>query len=303
MISTIEQYLAMLKKELAGSDRATVQDALSDAEEYLRTAQSSSSSNDAPTLDAIISEYGTPQEVAAAYKRAELHPSPVPSLVQAVETETSEARAAVKDNRPFYTRFWTVFSEPQAWGALLYSLLALPTGIFYFTWAVTGISVSAGLLVLIVGLPIAGLFLLSVRGIALMEGRLVEALLNVRMPRRARYYEKKVSIRQRFKNMVADEHTWFSVIYMIIHMPLGVLYFSVTISLIATSLWIVVWPVLSVAFGEPVIIASSTYYYATGWLIPISVVVGALLLTATMHLAKAIGKGHGALAKALLVRP
>ena len=38
MISTVDQYLAELKKALSGSDRATVQDALYDAEEYLRTA-------------------------------------------------------------------------------------------------------------------------------------------------------------------------------------------------------------------------------------------------------------------------
>ena len=43
MINSIEQYLAELKKELAGSDRATIQDALSDAEEYLRTALNSAS--------------------------------------------------------------------------------------------------------------------------------------------------------------------------------------------------------------------------------------------------------------------
>ena len=41
MINSVEQYLAELKQELAGSDRATTQDALSDAEEYLRTALSS----------------------------------------------------------------------------------------------------------------------------------------------------------------------------------------------------------------------------------------------------------------------
>jgi uncharacterized membrane protein len=40
MINSVEEYLSELKKELAGSDRATVQDALSDAEEYLRTAMS-----------------------------------------------------------------------------------------------------------------------------------------------------------------------------------------------------------------------------------------------------------------------
>ncbi len=33
MIQSIDNYLAQLKKELSGCDRATIQDALSDAEE------------------------------------------------------------------------------------------------------------------------------------------------------------------------------------------------------------------------------------------------------------------------------
>ena len=38
MINSIEEYLRQLKKEMSGCDRATIQDALSDSEEYLRNA-------------------------------------------------------------------------------------------------------------------------------------------------------------------------------------------------------------------------------------------------------------------------
>ena len=38
MINSIDIYLESLKKELKGCDNATIQDALSDAEEHLRTA-------------------------------------------------------------------------------------------------------------------------------------------------------------------------------------------------------------------------------------------------------------------------
>lgn len=65
-----------------------------------------------------------------------------------------------------------------------YMLIAFVTGIFYLSWAVTGVSISISFLIFIFGFPIALLFLLSVRGLALIEGRLVEALLGVRMPRR-----------------------------------------------------------------------------------------------------------------------
>ncbi len=192
-IRSVEQYLSDLKGALSGGDKATIQDALSDAEEYLRTAlgnvSSGSGTTEAQALAPIIEKYGTPEEVASAYRKRELLAAPTPFAERAEAPDVS-VPAQQKDARPFYARFFGVFAEPRAWGSLLYMFLALATGIFYFTWAVTGLSVSGGLLVLIIGLPIAVLFLLSVRAIALLEGRLVEALLGVRMPRRPRFAPK-----------------------------------------------------------------------------------------------------------------
>lgn len=307
MINSVEQYLSELKNELSGSDRATIQDALSDAEEYLRTAINNLPPNSTGTeaLALVIQKYGTPREVAAAYKQFESHTSQAfsgPTIITEPENKL-EAQPAIKDKRPFYARIFGIFAEPGAWGALLYLMLAMITGILYFTWVVTGISVSVSLIILVIGLPIAGLFLLSVRGIALVEGRLVEALLGVRMPRRPRYAEKNIGIWQRFKNMMADKRTWFSMVYMILQMPLGIFYFTVLITLTAISLGFIFWPIISLAAGWPVLMVSTAEYYATGWLIPIGIIAGGLLLTATMHLGKAMGKGHGSLAKTMLVRP
>ena len=38
--------------------------------------------------------------------------------------------------------FFNVISDPRTYGALLYMLLSLATGIFYFVWTVTGIALS-----------------------------------------------------------------------------------------------------------------------------------------------------------------
>jgi hypothetical protein len=307
-MGSIEEYLGHLKTELEGADRAMVQDALSDAEEYLRSAYaellgSKPGVSESEGLSLIVKEYGTPGEVAAAYRQIESRTRPTFAAQERVESATAEApqRAAAKDTRPFYARFFGVFAEPRAWGSLFYLLFTLVTGIFYFTWVVTGLSLSLGLLVLVIGLPLAALFLLSVRGIALVEGRLVEALLGVRMPRRPRF-SGKTGIWERFKGLLADKHTWFSMVYMLLQMPLGVFYFTLFVTMVAVALGSIFWPIVSVAAGWPVTVVNSQEYYATGWLIPISVTAGGLLLTATMHLAKALGKVHGALAKAMLVR-
>ena len=150
MENNIDGYLQNLKAEMKDCDRATVQDALSDAEEYLRNALDNAKAGKPGVTEenvfaAIVEEYGTPAEIADAYRKIEARTSP--SLV---------ARTSNK-NRPFLARFFGVVIEPKAWGALLYLLFTLATGIIYFTWTITGISLSLGLLILIIGIPIAGL--------------------------------------------------------------------------------------------------------------------------------------------------
>ena len=313
MINSIEQYLSELKEALSGCDRATIQDALSDAQEYLTTALNGAADEESGTaraeiLQSIVEKYGTPEEVAAAYREIESQTPPAftkPSYQEmkavAVAEEVEEVVPSVKDTRPPYLKFFGVVAEPRAWGALIYLLFAMFTGIIYFTWVITGLSLSAGLLVLIIGLPIAGLFLLSVWGISLVEGRVVEALLGVRMPRRPLYYRKKLGFWSRIKTMLTDKHTWLSLIYMILQMPLGIFYFSLFVSLISVSLWGIVSPILQLGFDIPVIWHEGPYFFA-GWFLPIAVISGILLLIITMHLAKLLGKVHGMLAKAMLVR-
>lgn len=304
MIASIDDYLSQLKKELRGCDRATIQDALSDAEEHLRTALDSAAAHDAAVSEAdalsqVIESYGMPEEVAAAYR--EIEHRTVPALAQPSHSEEPEEAHREKDERPLLARFFGVFADFRAWGAFLYLLFSLVTGTFYFTWVVTGISLSAGLVVLIVGLPFIGLFILSVRGIGLVEGRIVEALLGVRMPRRPQFRRRNTGLWPRFKSIVVDGHTWLSLAYMILQLPLGIAYFTVFVTLIAVSLSAIAAPVLQLGFDIPIMMGDGPYYLA-GWMLALLVVGGVLLATLTMHLARYVGRMHGALAKALLVR-
>jgi len=305
MIQSIDDYLSQLKKELSGCDRATIQDALSDAEEYLRTALNSVTSNDATISEAdalsqIIERYGMPEEVATAYR--EIEHRITPALAQPSYPDEPEEAKKEKDERPLLSRFFGVFADFRAWGAFLYLLFSLLTGILYFTWAVTGISLSAGLIILIIGLPFTGLFILSVRGISLVEGRIVEALLGIRMPRRPQFHRRNMGLWSRFKNIILDKHTWLSIVYMILQLPLGIIYFTVLIALIALSLYGIASPILQLVFDIPVSNVNGVSYYLANWFIPIAVIAGILLATLTMHLAKYVGCKHGAMAKALLVR-
>ena len=295
MENNIDGYLQNLKAEMKDCDRATVQDALSDAEEYLRNALDNVKAGkpgvtEQNVFDAIVEEYGTPAEIADAYRKIEARTSPSLS----VRTQ--------KKNRSFLTRFFGVVIEPRAWGALLYLLFTLATGIIYFTWTVTGISLSLGLLILIIGIPIAGLFILSTRGLVLLEGRMVEALLGIRMPHRPLFSSKDKGIWAKFIALLTDKYTWFSMVYMLLQLPLGVAYFSVFITLISTSLALVAAPIWGWALNLPMFTNNGTQYILNGWLTPFLTVAGVILFFATLHLAKIIGSIHGKLAKTMLVR-
>jgi hypothetical protein len=295
MMKHVNDYLDQLKIALAGSDLATVQDALADAEEYLRTAlQNEQAAHpdvlEADALPAIIEEFGQPEEIAAAYRQIEKRVRP--TLAQSVQPSRS---------RNVFEQFFGVLADPRAWGALLYMFISLLTGILYFTWAVTGLSLSLGLLVLIIGIPFIGLFMLSVQGVALIEGRIVEALLGVRMPRRPVFLDKNLGWWGRFKVLITGKRTWLSLVYMILQLPLGVIYFSVFVTLLALGLGLMAAPVAQIVLGMPVVTFGSTGYLMPLWLLMITAVGGFLLIFGSLHLAKWIGRAHGALAKLLLV--
>src|SRR5262245_28285875 len=144
MIKSVEDYLDVLKTELNGSDAATIQDALADAEEHLRAALASLRENqpeipEEEALAQVIEHYGSPDETASAYKEVERRT--LPSLAR----ETSDQQDSA------FRRFLGVYEDPKAWGALLYMLISLVTGVVYFTWAVTGLSLSLSLAIFIFG--------------------------------------------------------------------------------------------------------------------------------------------------------
>jgi uncharacterized membrane protein len=294
VIKNIDQYLDLLKEELAGSDRATIQDALADAEEHLRTAfvhvrETQADVSETEALPSIIQEYGSPQETAMAYREIEARIRPPLAQIEHA------------DDRPLITRFFAVLADPGAWGALLYMLFSLLTGIVYFTWAVTGLSLSLSLMVLIVGIPFTVLFLLSVRGIALVEGLLVQALLGVRMPRRPAFSGENLGWWERLKSLAIGKRTWLTIVYMLLQLPLGILYFTVFITLIALCLSFIATPVLELGFDIPLITMGNTIYHLPDWLAILTGLAGVLLMPVTMHLAKFTGRIHGSLAKGMLV--
>jgi hypothetical protein len=106
-----------------------------------------------------------------------------------------------------------------------------------------------------------------------------------------------------------DPRTWSTLVYMLAMLPLGILYFSIAVSLLTTSLALAVLPLL-IGFGafDGWSVSGGWFGYwepATTlgvWELPIAFACGVVLLFATLHLLRGIGKLHGAIAKQLLVK-
>lgn len=292
MFNTVEEYLDALKNEMKDADSALAQDAQADAREHLSTAltvarETAPEVGEADALKKIVEGYGTPGETASAYREVERRTSPV--LKQSVKPGSTLGR------------FFGVYADPRAWGALLYMLIAFVTGIFYFTWAVTGISISIPFLIFIFGFPFALLFLLSVRGLALLEGRLVEALLGVRMPRRPLFSHQGMKWFDRFKALLTDKATWLMLVYMLLQFVLGTVYFVLIVTVLSFSLSFMAIPVLQEFFGQGAVYNNGIRYFFPTWSYPLLVLGGLLLWTTFMNIARGIGQLHGMMAKWLLV--
>ncbi len=300
---SIDDYLKQLRGALEGEDPALIQDALYDAEEYLRAEVAAHpNKTEADVLELIASTYGAPEEVAAAYRDTEA------KVKAALKTPAPKAASSPSA----WKRFFGVYLDPRAYTSLFYMLLALATGILYFTFVVAGLSISAGLAIVIFGVPFFLAFIAIARVIALGEGRLLEAITGERMPRRPVHPGPKASWWARIGEMLKDVRTWTTLAYLLLMLPLGIIYFTVAVTGVAVSFSLLAVPLAllgnylhwSFNLDNHVWLGDSAWTPQHPLLATVLLTATAVLvLTAVMHLARAVVKGHARLAKSLLVVP
>jgi uncharacterized membrane protein len=292
---TVSAYLAQLRRALKGAPAGLISDALADCEDHLNSEIAQNPDlNETQILAAVVETYGTPEEIAEEYRDME----------HTITTPFPQPEASGEERR---FGFFNVVSDPRTYGALLYMLLALPTGIFYFTWSVVGISMSLGFAILIIGIPFFLLFIASIRVLAHVEGRIVEALLGVRMPRRLPATPgADEGLWTKIKETFSDIRTWSSLFYMLLRLPLGIIYFVIAVVGLSMSLGVTAGSIYSLITGESHVQISEAPYLqhflhtAPGLIV--FALCGILLFFLVLHVARAIGWVHGKIAEGLLVR-
>ena len=133
------------------------------------------------------------------------------------------------------------------WSALaFFGLVSFPLATAYFVWSVAVGSVAIGLMPVLVGVPILVLLLGSARAICLFEGKMVEALLGVRMPRRTQPVAgaDHVDFWQRIWCWLRDIRSWMSLGYLLGNFFVSVVTFVLTLTLTAVSAAFLLLPLL-----------------------------------------------------------
>ena len=323
-MSEISLYLNALRQALTGSDPALIQDALAETEtrfridkERLAWSEPLLSSQEA--VRRVVEGLGPAEARAETYRQRERMVAealgPVPRATAPGGTEGGPAGSTEFAQAPHPPRampgpspyqeawptFFGVFLEPKAYTSLVYMLVSLVTGILYFTWAVTGLGLSMGFIILIIGIPMVVFYLGSIRALGLGEGRLVEALLDVRMPRRPPLLPEGHSWLERLTGLFVDPYTWKCLAYLLLHLPLGILFFTLTVMGLSLSLSLIAAPFAHWLWQVPICVFHDEEQILPMWLLVLMPVGGALGLTGTLHMALGLGRIQGGLARRLLV--
>jgi hypothetical protein len=181
----------------------------------------------------------------------------------------------------------------------------MATGIFAFTFAVTGLSLSLGLAILIIGIPVALLFLAGTRLLAVAETHLLKLLVGAEGSEAPALLPAGDGAGARLLTLVKDRRTWSSLLYFLLHLPLGIAYFTTLVSLLTVSLGLLAVPVARL------VQASGSFDFdlgGTAWALAhpnltavLCGLMGLALVPLVFHLGLLLGRFQLWLAKHLLV--
>ncbi|WP_369157598.1 sensor histidine kinase [Streptomyces sp. R02] len=131
--------------------------------------------------------------------------------------------------------------DSHTWKEMAHLLTNLPVSIVGFVYAVTALSVGAGLTVTVIGLPLLALGLTGARVLGRLERARARAMLGVRVDEPSPLpWRRSGGFWPGLWQAVKDPVGWRTFLFMLIRLPWGILTFTVTL----TGLF-VLWPVLA----------------------------------------------------------
>ena len=152
--------------------------------------------------------------------------------------------------RRLLRRAYGPYGQLRVWTETVHLLSNLAVGIALFAAIVTMVSVSAGLLVTLLGVPLLVLTVLGGRTIGVMERARAKALLNLDLPAPARFVADG-GLWQRTKSSLSDAPGWKGLAYGMLMLPWGIATFTFTVVAWSAAWSMATVPVYAWALDDP----------------------------------------------------
>ncbi|MFF9220142.1 sensor histidine kinase [Streptomyces viridosporus] len=140
--------------------------------------------------------------------------------------------------------------EGRTWRELGHVLLSLPISVLLFTYAVTMVSLGAGLLVTFLGVPVLAAALAGCRGFGAVERARARGLLGLEVDEPEPLRMKRQGFMAWIGAVLKSGSSWRSLLYAVLQLPWAVFSFTVVVtvwsvgwSLLTYPLWFWVFPV------------------------------------------------------------
>jgi signal transduction histidine kinase len=194
-------------------------------------------------------------------------------------------------------------TESLTWRSAAYLLLHFPLGLAYFVGLVVLLSVSAGTVVIWVGVIGLALTMILWRGAAMLERRLVHGAFGVAIPDPYRPIPKGTNLFKKWRAMAADPATWKDLVYLFLVFPLGTAEFVLSVGLWCASAALIALPITinhhNAGFLYLTIGSHQIWFDNTIATLP-AIPLGLALAVVTLYVVRGVGYAHGALAAYLL---
>ncbi|MFI1441440.1 sensor histidine kinase [Streptomyces fructofermentans] len=186
--------------------------------------------------------------------------------------------------------------EGRSWREFGYLVLNLPVGILMFTFAVTMVSLGAGLLITFLGVPVLAAALAGCRGLGAMERARARVLLGLDVAAPEPLRVRKRGAMAWMGAVLKSGVSWRHLLYSVLHFPWAVFSFSVAISfwsygwaLLTYPLWFWLFPMYGgqgglQLYGDE----AHRIYLDNPFEITVTALVGLLLTLATPWIVRAL---------------
>jgi signal transduction histidine kinase len=200
--------------------------------------------------------------------------------------------------------------EGRTWREFGYLLVGLPLSTLYFSLAITGISLGAGLLVTFLGVPVLAGVLAMCRGFGMVERARARGMLRADIADPAPVRPRKPGAMAAIGAVLKNGSAWRHVLYSVIHFPWAVFAFVLALTLWTCGWTLLLYPLWHLVFpgftDEPGLLVFQngdyTYYLDSTTRIALSGVAGLLLTLATPWVIRGLATVDRTLVSGLLGR-